>query len=243
MIYDQKTGALYDDDGAFLKALHCPLALHLSQLAEVEGSVDRHCTFCDSHVLNIDEMSAEELEEELAEDPKLCVFATPAARDLTVLGRNGYATENEHDLAVVRTARGPEAMEHASRSGYRLVLKQVRSTEDEGGPEKYLLYQNPETSEIRAIGDYRSMDVDPGFEPVGGWFWHNPELPFPYAAYLVPHDVPVGARVFLEDIIEGRWIETWNQGNGVRQLSGPAVWNGSDFDLEPVRSDIQPVIG
>jgi len=242
MIYDQKNGALYGDDGEFLKALHCPLALHFAQLTEVSGSADRHCAFCSSDVLNIDDMSDDELKEELVENPDLCVFSTPAAKGLTILERVGYAPENDHDLPVVRTVRGTEAMENASRSGYQLVLKQVRPAEDEGGPEKYELWQDPETSEVLAFGDYRSQPSDPRFEPVAGFFY-DPNLPFPFAAYVVPRDLPIGARVFLEDIIEGKWIVTWNQGNGHRQLSGPATWNGSDFDLEEVDSPFECVVG
>jgi hypothetical protein len=243
MIYDQKSGALYGDDGEFLKALHCPLALHFAQLNEVRGSADRHCPFCSSDVLNIDDVSDEQLKEELVENPELCVFSTPAATGLTILGRDGFAAENQDDLPVVRTARGTEAMENAFRNGHQLVLKQVRPAEDEGGPEKYQLWQNPETSEVLAIGDYRSVPSDPGFELVAEWFWHDPNLPFPFAAYLVPRELAIGARVFLDDLIEGRWIETWNQGNGTRQLSGPATWNGSDFDLEQVESPFECVVG
>lgn len=44
MIYDHKNGALYSDDGEFLKSVHCPLALQAKDLvALADGSPDRHC--------------------------------------------------------------------------------------------------------------------------------------------------------------------------------------------------------
>jgi len=246
MIYDQKTGRLYADDGEFLKTVYCPLALQAKDLLAIRGSLDRLCPSCNTTIRNIDSMTDEDMRDALDEDEGLCVFATPDAKHITVLAPVGHREENTEGLPVIRTARGIEAMEGAYQQGYRLVIKKAGES-DEGGQSKYQIRQNTVTSEIEVAGDFRAgwwIEEDGDWRIVANWFFHDDNSPFPYAAYLVPRFLRPGDRVFLEDLIKGEWIEVWNQGNGPRRLSGVATWNGTDSELEEAdRGDLPQFVG
>lgn len=71
------------------------------------------------------------------------------------------------------------------------------------------------------------------WKEVTGWIHYYPN-PFanPYAAYLIPSDIQIGERVFLEDLIEDYIGARWNQGDTYRLPSCEAIWNGKDFNIQ-----------
>lgn len=241
MIYEPRSGALYADDGAFLKTVHCPMSLRVADLASLpDPSADKHCHACGETIKCADNWTDDDMRKALAIQPSLCVFATPAAKNIVVLKPVGHESPNSDNLPVVHTARSIHAMAEGFRRGYRLVIKQAGQFSDIGP--KYKVFQHKVTSEIWCTGDYR--DEIRGFDKgsdwilVADWFHHRADLPFPLAAYLVPRDLRRGQRVYLEDLIEDVPVAYWNQGDSLRLISCAAAWNGRDFHLE--RFDAPP---
>lgn len=243
MIYDGKSGALYADDGTFLKTLFCPLAVQLKDLERAAGpSPDLHCHACGESIRSADEMTDVDMKAALEEDSGLCVFVTPQAKHVVMLKAIGREHPNDERLPVVRTVRSLPAMEDGFQRGFRIVVKRTGPVSDIGA--KYKVYQHKLTGEVWWTGDFRAECPPDGtsdeWEPVADWFHHRADWPFPLAAYLVPRGLKRGQRVYLEDVIEDVPIAYWNQGDSDRLVSAKAVWNGDDFEFE--RFDAPPCV-
>lgn len=235
MIYDQRSGALYADDGTFLKTVFCPLALQVKDLEKLPASsTGLHCHACGESIRSADEMTDSDMKSALQRGDDLCVFITPKARHVVMLKPLGHKNPNDENLPVIRTARSLQAMEDAFQRGFRVVVKQAGPVSDIGS--KYKVYQHRLTGEIWWTGDYRteapSHSSVADWELLADWFHHRPDLPFPFAAYLVPRGLKAGSRVYLEDVIENVPIAFWNQGDSDRLVSCKASWDGDEFELE-----------
>lgn len=242
MIFDPKTNALYADDGELLKYVHCPLALRIRELERLVGhSPDRFCNHCSRTIRNADDMTDADMRQAVRQEgEELCVFATPEARHIVVLQPQaiGYVNSNTEGRPLIRTARTLEAMIDGFRSGLRPLVKQAGPT-SKIGP-KLKIWQRRHTGELWVTGDYRSDypgsqeegDAGACWDLVADWFQYRPDWPFPYAAYLVPRGIALGAKVYLEDLIEDVPVEVWNQGDSQRLLSANATWVGDEFELE-----------
>lgn len=235
MIYDQKSGALYSDDGTFLKTVFCPLSVQLEDLeASPHSAQGLHCHACGESIRAADEMTDSDMREAVEQGGRLCVFITPRAKHIVMLKAIGVANPNVQNLPVIRTARSLEAMEDGFRRGFRVVIKRAGPFGNIGS--KYKVYQHSLNGEIWWTGDYRN-DGPPevssrDWELVADWFYHRADWPFPLAAYLVPRGLKRGQRVHLEDVIEDVPVVFWNQGDSVRLVSSTALWNGDDFEVE-----------
>lgn len=139
------------------------------------------------------------------------------------------AETNDDSLRVIKTARTEAAINKAANHGFRPLIKKVERSEEITA--KFAVYQNILTGEIEVVYDYRSFPKE-GYEVVIGWTRYVPDIfPSPYAAYLIPKDIVVGERVFLEDLIEDLPGVAWNQGDCFRLKSCEAVWNGADLEI------------
>lgn len=147
-------------------------------------------------------------------------------------------------LRVIKTARDKESINKAAKDGfYPLVMKVERSDAIQS---KYAIEQNKNTGEIIVQCDYRSMlgEVDDDVELVIDFTFYYPHsFPSPFAAYLVPRDIEVGERVFLEDLIQDFVGASWNQGDTYRLESCEAVWNGKVFEIQFDSSQRDDFIG
>ncbi|MGI8738173.1 MAG: hypothetical protein ACR2KU_00525 [Gammaproteobacteria bacterium] len=98
---------------------------------------------------------------------------------------------------------------------------------------KYSVLQNKEIGEIEVIGDFRAGVRRRGYEvAIDFTFYYPDNFPSPFAAYLVPRDIEIGERVFIEDLIQDYIGASWNQGDRYRLKGCEAVWNGKDFDIK-----------
>ena len=139
---------------------------------------------------------------------------------------------DEADLRVIRTARTEQDINQAARDGYRPLIRLVAP--DPAIHSKFCVYQHRTTGEIFVSGDFRSGPPSRDYDEVIEWSHYYPySFPAPFAAYLIPADIEVGERVFIEDLIEDLIGEKWNQGDVYRLHSTEAVWNGSDLIPEP----------
>lgn len=241
MIFDQMTGALYADDGAFIKSVRCPFALSPGQLKRIsKESSDRHCSVCDSVIQSIDQFSDEDMKSAIAQTTSICIFATPKAKNIIFLQPIGITPTNYRNLQVLRSLRSLEAMADAQSKGFTLIFRNS-SQEIEQGEDKFIVYQHQPSGRLWWSGDYRSDK--PTFENenwdmsewklIRNWFFARADRPFPLAAYAVPKDLAPNTSVFLEDLIEESFQEVWNQGNAQRRASSEAVWDGLDLQIAP----------
>ncbi len=139
---------------------------------------------------------------------------------------------NPSDLRVIRTARSKEAINQAAKEGFWPLVKPVIPS-----PEiktKYAVIQHSETGEIEVSADFRfdSMSFgEKGNKVIDFTFYYPYHFENPFAAYLIPKDLKVGEKVFLEDLIEDIVGSRWNQGDCYRKPHCEAIWNGKNFEL------------
>lgn len=147
--------------------------------------------------------------------------------------------KNTPVLRVIKTARDKKSINEAAKNGLRPIIKKVVPSDKIRS--KYSVIQNKITGEIEIIGDYRrggSSDDDDKFETVIDWTFYYPyKFKSPFAAYLIPKDINIGERVFIEDLIEDYIGVSWNQGDTYRLESCEAIWNGSELEIQYDPSD------
>ena len=141
---------------------------------------------------------------------------------------------NKDKIRVIKTARTLEAINQATKNGFEPLVKKVVPSDKIYT--KYCVYQNLVSGEIHEINDFREVDYFEKkihYKLVIDWTNYYPYIfENPYAAYLIPLDIVVGERVFLEDLIEDLVGMSWNQGNSYRLETCEAIWNGEDFELD-----------
>ena len=156
---------------------------------------------------------------------------------------------NLNNLRVIKTARDEKSINAAAKQGYFPLVKKVEKSNEIKS--KYAVFQNKKTGEIIVSGDYRCLyrricksdyaiisteeldqKEDCEYKTVIDFTFYYPyHFPSPYAAYLIPEDIKIGEKVFLEDLIEDYVGKRWNQGDTYRLESCKAIWNGKDFDI------------
>ncbi len=140
------------------------------------------------------------------------------------------SNHNESNLRVIKTARSMEAINQAVKEGYWPLVKPVVPS-----PEiktKYAVVQHSKTGEIEVVADFRMQDMafaEKGKKVIDFTYYYPYNFENPYAAYLIPKDLEVGEKVFIEDLIEDIVGSTWNQGDCYRLTGSEAVWDGENF--------------
>ena len=139
---------------------------------------------------------------------------------------------NSSGLRVIKTARDKDSINRAAKKGLRPLIRKVEPSAEIRS--KYSVIQNKITGEIEIIGDYRiESDYNKKFETVIEWTYYYPHtFKSPFAAYLIPKDIKISERVFIEDLIEDFVGASWNQGDTYRLESCEAIWNGSDLEIQ-----------
>lgn len=141
---------------------------------------------------------------------------------------------NSKELRIIKTARDKDIINKAVKNGFKPLIKKVEPSDQIRS--KYSVIQNKKTGEIKIIGDLRFgylTDDSGDFVTVIDWTFYYPyNFKSPFAAYLIPKDIIVGERVFVEDLIEDYIGESWNQGDTYRLESCEAIWNGKDLEIQ-----------
>ena len=142
--------------------------------------------------------------------------------------------KNSQALRVIKTARDKDSINTAAKSGLKPLIKKVEPSEKIHS--KFSVVQNKKTREIEIVGDYRGdfySEDNNDFETVIGWtFFYPHSFKSPFAAYLIPKDIKIDERVFIEDLIEDYIDASWNQGDTYRLESCQAIWNGTDLEIQ-----------
>lgn len=171
------------------------------------------------------------------EDLSSCPYCPEVTREYLegeedLLKKAAIEKENERikNRRVIKTARDIDSINEAAKKGFTPLIKTV--TKDINLSTKYAVWQNKNTKEIYIAGDYREELNEDYWEEVIGWTYYYPyHFESPYAAYLIPPDIVVGERVFIEDLIEDYIGIEWNQGDRYRLAGCEAIWNGSDLEI------------
>ncbi len=136
---------------------------------------------------------------------------------------------NVNDRRVIKTARTEEAINEAALEGFRPLVKPVKPGKDVSN--SFAVYQHGETGQVVVVGDNRK-GCGPPYRQVIDWTDYYPyTFPSPFAAYLVPADLPEGEIVWLEDLIEDIRGIDGNQGYYPRLPAWEARWTGEDFEI------------
>ena len=152
-------------------------------------------------------------------------------------------------LRIIKTARDEKSINEAAKSGFFPLIKKVEPNYNIRS--MYALGQDKESGEIKVIYDFRQSFQEnrptytslfeeeksdtngKNFEEIIDWTYYYPHnFPSPFAAYLIPKDIQIGERVFLEDLIEDHVRSFSNQGGVFRLNSSEAIWNGTDFEIK-----------
>jgi hypothetical protein len=149
-------------------------------------------------------------------------------------------------LRTIKTARDVESINEAVLKGFKPLIKKIKPSKKIRS--KYAVIQNKKTGEIALLGDYRSFgffsEHKNEFEMVINWTFYYPyAFENPFAAYLIPHDIEIGERVFIEDLIEDYVGGQWNQGDTFRLESCEAIWTGKDFKIQNNRRPSSLIFG
>lgn len=146
---------------------------------------------------------------------------------------NWKKNSNPKDLRIIKTGRDRDIINNAARNGFKPLIKKVRPSDEIRS--KYSVIQNKKTGEIKIIGDLRFSyltDDSGDYVTVIDWTYYYPHsFKSPFAAYLIPKDIIVGERVFVEDLIEDYIGASWNQGDTYRLESCEAIWNGKNLEI------------
>ena len=143
---------------------------------------------------------------------------------------------------TIKTARTIEEINKAASDGYcRPLMKQV--TPSKNIRSKYAICQNKKTGLIRTMGDYRDHCREDEELVIDFTTYYPYSFKSPFAAYLIPKDITVGEKVYIEDLIEDYVGLCWNQGGSFRLESCDAIWNGKDFDILHEEEKVSCVIG
>ena len=233
-VYDEKTSFLYSPDGEFIKEVFCPKALQWNQLiAKDPLDRSRGCEQCGDDVINLDAMGVDEAMQRFAKSRLTCAYASANSpnvifiKDLnspelkkSKLDRMSWGTNHPiPDLPRIVTARNIQDIQRAASIGYWPDIHQVQYKDHEI-LQKVGLFQNIQTGEVQIAGDYRyllKMQESPEWEEViPVTFYYSNYQKSPFAAYLIPNDLPDGSAVFIPDPIEDILGSTWNQGDRYR---------------------------
>ena len=143
----------------------------------------------------------------------------------------GQPEQNPNNLVVIKTARTLKAINKAATAGFQPLVKPVQPS-----PEihyRVAVYQNRETGHIQLVRDCRCAPDGGDDECVIPFRRYYPySFPKPFAAYLVPPDLPDGERVWLNDLIEDIVAVYGNQGYQPRLKGCEAIWANGDFDIQ-----------
>jgi len=144
-------------------------------------------------------------------------------------------------VRTIKTARSEEEINNAVGLGFQPLIKEFR-------PNPLIeqfnaILQHPDTRLCRIVHDAREIIrlQTKGYKCLFINSLYQYSFP-PFAAYLIPEDLAIGERVWLEDLIEdfinGIHHSVW------RLDATTAIWNGTDFEIQfDPKKDVEHYIG
>ncbi len=235
-VYDEKTSSLYSPDGKLLKEIFCPKAVKWNQLiADDPSDRSRGCNLCSERIINLDVIDPIEAELMIEENNDICVYASKNSNNVIFLKdlnnpdnpqkprQDMFDTSTyRYDLPIIRTVRSLSDIKRAIQMGYWADIR-IIEYKDREIKQKFAVYQNSITGEIKIVGDYRSiisktseLHEEIWQEVIPFTYYYANYQEEPVAAYLIPKDLKDNSEVFVPDPIEDLIGSTWNQGDCYR---------------------------
>lgn len=260
-VYDEKTSCLYSPEGDFIKEVFCPKAMHWNQLiANDPGDRSRGCQQCGDDVINLDVMSVDEALARFSKSRLTCAYASANSPNVVFIKDlnspelrkskgdtlSWAATHPIPDLPRIATARNIEDIKRGAALGYWPDIHLVRY-KDHQILQKVGLFQHIQTGQVQIAGDFRyllKMQESPDWEEVMPvTFYYGSYQKNPYAAYLIPKDLPDGSEVFIPDPIEDLLGGTWNQGDSYRAVNVTGKIINKKIVIDPTKIKQSNLIG
>ena len=245
MIFDLVNKSFYTNGGALIKKLECPLSdIKWKYLNKTEKKSHRHCMSCNKQVIDSSTFSEEGLEDFLRREPEACVKVSIFQDNITVQGLEQAIKKDNGELRKIRSAFGETEINEGVQKGYTPLIKWVHQNNHRLRM-KSIVYQHVETGEVYIAHDYRDNPKDSKFKKVLEKIHYPHRRTSPVGAYLIPMDLKVGERVYLEGVLDDYIGEVSNQGDYHRLKGCSAIFLGLDkgFALEFDESDVVEVIG
>ena len=199
---------------------------------------------CNRMVIDSGTFSEQGLEDFLRKNQDACVKVSIFQDNITVQGLEQAIKKDNSDLPTIRSAFGENEINEAVSKGNIPLVKWVHQNNHRLRM-KTIVYQHEETGEVYVTHDYRDNPKDSQFKKVLEKIHYPHRRTSPVGAYLVPKDLKVGERVYLEEVLDDLIGEVYNQGDFSRLKGCTAVFLGFDkgFALEYDESDVVEVIG
>jgi hypothetical protein len=262
MRYIVKTRRLETDDGELIKVFECPLEKRWEDLMPwTEDWQDEHpndhkrlCGACRKCVVNFQPFSESQILAITQVDPNVCGHLRTDHPDMTeVVGLPADSDWGEGLLdqsscvktqrlasgeRIIRTARSLQALRAAVNQG--LIPYFVPNMESGRTQQKLSIVFDREKGRLSISGHFRSggpfdqQQIELRYGKGAGIALRQDfrRHSSPVAAYLLPHDIAVEERVYLEDLIEDRVASIWYQGDAYRASTGFAIWRGHELEIE-----------
>lgn len=239
MKFKKSTNQLFTDNGVFIKKVSCPLEDAGAYLEVNEVTKCTLCNKCHKEVVDINNLTDKEVLNIFEKDSETCVSFNISKEvnvgrdDLFIVGYRRDGKHNTEDLVNISTARNVNEINKAVKDGYNVVLKitdeQKNSLFSSGY--KYSLIKTESGKYIEYVDPRVEYRIGEKFETIISHKTYNDTSSrIHYAAYIVPKNLKVGDRVFLEDIIEDFPYHIHHGSSKLK--SWTAIFNGKDFDID-----------
>ncbi|GAD89588.1 hypothetical protein VHA01S_023_00020 [Vibrio halioticoli NBRC 102217] len=236
MILHLASNTLLSTDGSKIKQFSCPLEKNWEQLSWTKSEFKRFCSSCDKHVIDLTTFTEEQIIAIFKIDPDACAYIDfrHSVNDIRFISTtktheqesNICGETNRDNLLVINTARDVESINRAVKLGYKVIIKPT--VYDECFGEKVIIKQDEDSGEyIIQSYDLRSLDA---YTNLSSTLQANLNSS-PFAAYLIPKDLPKNTKVFMPDLIEHTVADKW-QGNEYRKKSSEGIWDGEEIIIE-----------
>jgi hypothetical protein len=146
---------------------------------------------------------------------------------------------NENELRVIKTVYEADLLNEFISGGRTYIIRDIKRTQKLYS--ERLLLRNYDTGMFEEV-PAREFFVQYGTRmsfPENQWelvrdykiYFRDRKNPHPWAAYILPENVKIGERLYIDDIIEDILMEKfWN--SKYAASDGECVWNGSDIEID-----------
>jgi hypothetical protein len=242
MKFNPSTGELTTDSGFPIKKLHCPLEKRWNEMEPIADR-KRLCSGCRKHVHDINGLDDDQVWQFVRRNEEACLSLRLDSPNLTIEGTTllrGLATLDEScPLRRIRTARGAREINELASPALRPLIVEARQS----AGTQFIIWQHEATGRIAISGherfppeeveqENRRNWKDAPWLIVGQQLQEEPrrcgEDGLPIAAYMIPQDLRLGERVWIEDIIESV-VRAYGGKRPRIQEAGVAIWEGDSF--------------
>lgn len=221
LYFDISTQELFTHKGEVIKRVVCPLNAEWYGMYSIENSPDRLCELCSKPVVDTGALTLKKITELVLKDPGTCLKISPEQQNITFVCSKFTQPEG---MRVIKTAHTENEMNEAVLAGYDIMIMPTYVSPTRR--ENQMMYQHPETGFCELTTDsQRAVELERlGYSKFSEQQVGIFDTP-PFAAYIVPRDLELNERVWLEECIDAY----------PAHFSLPAFWDGYHFNTGYIR--------